>query len=70
MTDLVAANTIPIWKKYNLTPKEAAEYSHIGLNKLDELLNDPMCSFVLHIGKKRLIKRKEFEKFLESRLEI
>ena len=37
---------------------------------MDKLLNDPMCPFVLYIGKKRLVKRKEFEKFLEQSIEI
>ena len=61
---------IPIWKKVALTKEEAAGYSHIGLNKLEELLKIPNCSFVLYVGKKKLIKRKEFEKFIESNIEI
>lgn len=65
-----ATNTIPVWEKVLLTPRETSAYSNIGINKMDELLNDPMCPFVLHIGKKRLVKRKEFEKFLEKTIEI
>lgn len=61
---------VPIWKKANLTIKEAAEYSNIGINKIESLLNDPMCSFVLYIGRKKLVKRKEFERFMEKSLEI
>ena len=57
-------------EKLNLTPKEACEYTNIGLNKMDELLNNPVCPFVLHIGKKRLVKRKELEKFLGNAIEI
>ncbi|MBD5081860.1 MAG: helix-turn-helix domain-containing protein [Ruminococcaceae bacterium] len=63
-------NTIPIWEKLNLTINEAAEYSNIGINRLTELVNKPMCPFVLHVGKKRLIKRKEFEKYIERVLEV
>ncbi len=63
-------NTIPVWQKVLLTPKETSAYSNIGINKMDKLLNDPTCPFVLHIGKKRLVKRKEFEKFLEQSIEI
>ncbi len=63
-------NTIPVWQKVLLTPKETSAYSNIGINKMDKLLNDPMCPFVLYIGKKRLVKRKEFEKFLEQSIEI
>lgn len=53
-----------------MTVKEAAEYSNIGINKIDNMLNNPMCTFVLHVGKKRLVKRKEFEKYLEKNIEI
>ena len=61
---------IPIWKKLNLTIKEAAVYSNIGINKIEYLLNNPACNFVLRVGRKRLVKRKEFEKFLERNIEI
>ena len=61
---------VPIWEKLNLTIKETAEYSNIGINKIETMLNNPMCSFVLYVGKRRLVKRKEFEKFLEKNIEI
>lgn len=63
-------NTVPIWEKLNLTINEAAEYSNIGINRLTELVSNPMCPFVLHVGKKRLIKRKEFERYIEKNLEV
>ena len=66
----VVTSGVPIWEKINLTVKEAAEYSNIGINKIDNMLNNPMCTFVLHVGKKRLVKRKEFEKYLEKNIEI
>lgn len=62
--------TVPISQKYTLTIKEAAEYSNIGINKLNELTNDARCNFVLRVGKKKLIKRKAFESFLTNALEI
>lgn len=66
--DLVAQeNKIPIWQKINLTIKEAVEYSNIGESTLRELLRDRDCPFRLYVGKKYLIKRKEFEKFLENK---
>ena len=52
---------VPIWEKANLTIKEAAEYFNIGINRLEELLKKPNCSFVLYVGKKELVKRREFE---------
>lgn len=62
---------IPIWQKAALTIEEAAAYSNIGITKLYEITNNPVCSFVLHVGnRKRLIKRKEFEKYLSQSIEI
>ena len=58
---------IPIWEKSNLTLKEAAVYSGIGVNKLRELTNERGCKFVLWNGNKRLIKRKELDKFTDWR---
>lgn len=66
----VMISKIPISEKFNLTVEEAAEYSNIGINKIYELTNEPTCPFVLWIGKKRVIKRKEFEKFMEKSTEI
>ena len=61
---------VPIKDKLNLTIEEAAAYSNIGVNKLGELTKQPKCPFVICIGRKRLIKRREFEKFIESKIEI
>ena len=62
---------IPPWEKVTMTIDEAAEYSNIGVNKLSELLNNPACPFVLWIGsRKRLVKRKEFERYIEKSNEI
>ena len=57
---------IPIWEKTNLTLEEAAAYSGIGVNKLRNLSNDEQCKFVLWIGSKRLIKRRQLDEFTEK----
>lgn len=57
---------VPIWEKANLTLEEAAAYSGIGINRLREITNQKGCDFVIFVGTKRLIKRKLFEKHLES----
>ena len=63
--------TVPIWEKVTLTVEEAAEYSNIGINKISNMLNEPSCPFVLFVGRgKRLIKRKEFERYIEKSNEI
>lgn len=61
---------VPIWKKTTLTIEEAAEYSNIGQNKLSELLKKTRCSFVLYVGKKKLVKRREFEEFISENVEL
>ncbi len=64
-------NGVPIWEKVMLTVEEASQYSNIGVNKISSLLNEPGCSFLFCVGKgKRLVKRKEFEKFIEKTLEV
>ena len=66
----VKAQTVPIQDKVALTIREAAEYSNIGINKLESLLHSPRCPFVLYVGKKKLVKRKEFEKYISDNVEI
>ena len=61
---------IPIWLKANLTVEEAAAYTGIGMNKLRELSDSDSCDFVLWIGRKRLLKRKKLEEFLENALSL
>ena len=61
---------VPIHLKVALTIKEAAEYSNIGINKIDSMLREPNCPFVLYVGAKRLVKRKEFAIFLSEKLVI
>ena len=62
--------TVPIHLKMTLTAREAAEYSNIGINKIDSMLRTPNCPFVLFVGTKKLVKRKEFEQFISEKLVI
>lgn len=61
---------IPIWEKLTLTLDEASAYSNIGIGTLRKLLKEPRCPFVLYVGNKKLIKRKEFEQFISKSLEL
>ena len=61
---------VPIHQKVTLTIKEAAEYSNIGINKIDSLLRSPNCPFVLYVGTKKLVKRQAFENYLSQVLII
>lgn len=62
------ACSIPINEKLTLTIEEAAEYSHIGVNRLRDMLYTPGCPFAFYISDTRaLIKRRAFEEYIESR---
>ena len=37
---------------------------------IEELLKQPKCDFVLYVGNKKLVKRKEFEQYLSKSLQI
>lgn len=62
--------SVPIHLKLTLSIKEASEYSNIGINKIDAMLKQPNCPFVLYVGSKKLVKRKEFEAYISSKLII
>ena len=55
---------VPICEKITITLEEAAAYTGIGREALRELTLDPNCPFVLWIGRRRVLKRKAFEKYI------
>ncbi len=59
---------VPIWEKPLLTIEEAADYFNIGKNKLYQLADNE--EFALLNGNKRLVKRKNLEKYLISEYSI
>lgn len=61
---------VPVWKKSNLTLEEAAVYTGIGVNKLRELSDSDSCDFVIWIGRKRLLKRRKLDEYLEKAFSI
>jgi len=63
-------NQVPIHLKITLTIKEAAEYSNIGINRIEQMLKQPNCPFVLYVGTKKLVKRKAFEQYISDKLLI
>nr|WP_325196451.1 excisionase [uncultured Oscillibacter sp.] len=62
--------SVPVWEKVTLTIHEAAAYSSIGINKISDMLRTPNCPFVLYVGTRKLVKRKEFEDYISSKVEI
>ena len=63
-------STVPIRLKMTLTAREATEYSNISINKIDSMLRSPNCPFVLFVGTKKLVKRREFEEYISQKLVI
>ena len=61
---------VPIWEKSNLTLKEAADYTGIGINKLRAISDRDNCNFVLWVGVKRLFKREKLDEYLKNAYSI
>ena len=64
------SESVPIHLKLTLSIKEASEYSNIGINKIDAMLKQPNCPFVLYVCSKKLVKLKEFELYISSKVII
>ena len=61
---------VPIQEKLLLTIKEAALYSNIGINRIDAMLREEGCPFVLFVGSRKLVKRREFENYISKRFAV
>ena len=60
-------NNTPVWNRYVLTIVEAAEYYHIGEKKLRSIVDEhPKADFIIMNGNRVLLKKKQFEKFLDD----
>ena len=58
---------IPVWEKYILSVEEAAEYFHIGINRLRQMAKrNPNAEWVIWTGTHMSIKRKLFEKMIDN----
>lgn len=56
--------TVPIYQKVTITVDEAAALTNIGKIKIYGLVKERDCDFTLQVGKKILIKREPFIKYL------
>ena len=58
---------VPIWEKYTLTIEEAAKYFRIGEKKLRQLADEHAnANWLIMNGNRVQIKRKQFEKMIDS----
>lgn len=60
----------PAVSQISFDDKKTLEYSNIGINKLESMVRAPNCPFVLLVGTKKLVKRKEFEEFIRRKVVI
>jgi excisionase family DNA binding protein len=62
---------IPFWKKYTLSVQEAAEYFGISDKKIRKIVDEhPNETFVLWNGTRPRIKRVQFEKYVDEKLNV
>ena len=62
---------VPIWEKYTLTIEEASKYFRIGEKKLRKLAEENLdTGWVIVNGNRVQIKRKQFEKIIDTLDEI
>ncbi|HBG7262678.1 TPA: excisionase [Clostridioides difficile] len=58
---------VPIWEKYTLTIEEASKYFRIGEKKLRKIAEENQtASWIIMNGNRVQIKRKQFEKIIDS----
>lgn len=62
-----ALQQIPYWEKYVMTIQEAANYFNVGEKRLRQIVAEQQgADFILEVGSHKLIKKKLFEKFIDS----
>ena len=67
MMENTVTNNTPVWNRYVLTIVEAAEYYHIGEKKLRSIVDEhPKADFIIMNGNRVLLKKKQFERFLDD----
>lgn len=71
---IMAANkklSIAFYERYLLTVEEAAVYFHIGYKKMRSMVKDyEGAKWILHNGNRIMIKREQFEKWLDNQSAI
>ena len=64
-------NSIAFYEKYLMTVEEAAVYFHIGNKKMRNLIKEyPGAKWLLYNGSRIMIKREQFEKWLDNQSAI
>ena len=70
MENIVTIREVRIAEKELLTLEEASCLFGIGINKLREISDAADCKFVLYVGRKRLIKKRQFLDYIKFEYSI
>lgn len=66
-----ARKKLPWWQKYTLTLNEASEYFGIGYKKLSAFVQEHVDeNFILWNGNRALIKREQFQKYMDEQMNV
>jgi len=66
-----AVKEVPIWEKYALTVAEASLYFHLSEKKLRQIVKaDKYANYLIWNGGRVFIKRKLFEQFLNTEINV
>lgn len=61
---------VPVCEKAMLSVRECAEYSGLGIHKIQNLCTQSDCEFVVKNGNRFLIKREEFDMWVRKLKEV
>ncbi len=57
----------PLWLRYTLTIREAADYFHIGEKRMRRIVEaNPYANYIVMNGNRAMIKRKVFEQYIDE----
>lgn len=59
-----------LYERLSRDDDQQGESNSIGINKIESMLKQPNCPFVLYVGTRKLVKRKEFEEFIRVKVVI
>lgn len=70
MSKMTKQSSVPLWNRMCLTISEASELSGIGEKNLRKLVKEHGNDFVIQVGRKTMVKRSAFEKWLSLNSEL
>ena len=60
------SSEVPLWPRQNLSVQETCAYTGLGRETIYSLIKQEDCNFALRVGRRTMIKRVRFEKYLEN----